>query len=153
MWFSSCSCSLPAVGTVSSWFKASPDMCTWLAVGELTGRHEDIKLPWFTSVFSPKLLFFFFWLSSSYFLFSLNRSVFSHLCILLLQLLTFHYIIVLHSFQFAGIQKFLIKIFFSRYHYLLLVTKFVWVYYCQMHILVWIFLSLRLFFCIRQWDV
>lgn len=71
VWFSSCSCGLTAVGTVSSWFKASPGMCTWPALGELTGRHDLLPTPdytacrspwafsWFTSVFSPKLHFFF----------------------------------------------------------------------------------------------
>lgn len=54
---------------------------------------------------------FFFCPSSSYFLFFLKRPVCSYPCILLLQLLAFHYIIVLGSFQFAGIQKFLIKSF------------------------------------------
>lgn len=71
VWFSSCSCGLTAVGTVSSWFKASPGMCTWPAVGELTGNHDLLPAPdytasrspwalsWFTSVFSPKLPIFF----------------------------------------------------------------------------------------------
>lgn len=122
VWFSSCSCGLTAAGTVSSWFKASPGMSTWPALGELTGRHDLLPAPdytasrspwafsWFTSAFSPKLQGFFFCPSSSYFLF-LNRSVFSHPCILLLQWLAFHYIIVLGSFEFAGIPKFLFKSF------------------------------------------
>lgn len=120
VWFSSCSCRLSAVGTVSSWFKASPGMCMWPAVGDLTGRHDLLPasdytayrspwaLSWFTPVFLPKLHFFFS-PSSSYFLFFLNRAVFSMYP--LLQLLAFHYIIVLGSFQFPGIQKFLVQSF------------------------------------------
>lgn len=121
VWFSSCSCGSAAAGTASSWFKASPGMWMWPALGELTGRHDLLPAPdytaasrspwalcWFTSVLSP---FFFSCLSSSYILFFFNRSVLTHPCILLLHLLAFHYIIVLCSFQFAGIQTCLIKSF------------------------------------------
>lgn len=120
VWFSSCSCRLTAVGTVSSWFKASPGMCMWHAVGDLTGRHDLLPasdytayrspwaLSWFTSVFSPKLHFF-FCPSSLYFPFFLSRAVFSMYP--LIQLLAFHCIIVLVSFQFPGIQKFLVQSF------------------------------------------
>lgn len=71
VWFSSCSRGSAAAGTASSWFKASPGMRTWPALGELTGRHDLLPAPdytaasrspwalwWFTSVLSPKLHFF-----------------------------------------------------------------------------------------------
>lgn len=125
MWFSWCSRGSRAAGTASSWFRASPGMGTWPAPGEITGRHDLLPcspapdytaasrspwaLWWFTPVFSPKLFFFFFLCPSSSHILFLNRSVFSHPCILLLYLLAFHYIIVLGSFQFAGIQTCLIK--------------------------------------------
>lgn len=71
VWFSWCSRGSSAAGTASSWFKASPGMCTWPAPGELTGRHDLLsapdytvasRSPWafwgFTSVLSPQLHFF-----------------------------------------------------------------------------------------------